>query len=75
MKWLGLCALLVGCSADPPAGSATPIARDARGHVRMIVAHDLFAPAATATDSARLHVQQLASLWGVKQVPVLAGLG
>ena len=75
VKWLGVCALLVGCSADPPRGSATPIARDAQGHVRMIAAHDLVAPAATATESARVHVQQLASLWGVRHVPVLAGLG
>ena len=78
MKWLASLAFVVGCSSTAtPDGEAVVLARDARG-VRMIAARDMApAPAATPTDSARLHVSRLADVWGVAagKLPVLAGVG
>src|SRR5262245_57191723 len=81
MKWLCRLAplvLIVGCAGDgtPSRGAAVAVARDARGAPRLLHAHDLPpAPAATASESARIHVERLAPSWGVSRVPTLAALG
>jgi large repetitive protein len=79
---LAPCTALLGCtdhdSQFSQQGSAVAISVDPRGLPRMVQARDLApAPAATATDSARIHVERLAGMWGVAPgtLPDLRALG
>jgi len=54
----------------------TPLAVDERGIPRLLQAASvLAAPAATATESARVHVARLARAWGVATLPALEAIG
>lgn len=71
MRWtkvLAPCAFLIGCADTQPTlqGSAIAVSVDDRGLPRMLQARDMPpAPAATAMESARTHVERLAGMWGV----------
>ena len=75
--------LVLGCgepatSSDRGAPDVTPVALDARGLPRLLHANPgSFAPAATATESARRHLTQIAPAYGVAiaELPVLQPLG
>ncbi len=64
-----------------PVGAAialgvTPMAIDEHGIPRLFhAAHAPLAPAATATETALIHVRRLAPAWGVRTVPGLEALG
>jgi hypothetical protein len=83
MKWtrvLAPCAVLIGCADSQPVsqGSAVAVSVDHRGVPRMLQARELApAPASTAMESARIHVERLAGEWGVAPgtLPVLAPVG
>ena len=61
------CAVLIGCADSQPVeqGSTVALSTDHRGLPRMLQAHDVVAPAATAMQSAKRHVEALAGQWGV----------
>lgn len=83
MRWtqvLAPCAFLLGCADTPPAshGSVVAVSVDDRGLPRMLQARDVApAPAATAMESARIHVERLAGMWGVAPgtLPELRAIG
>src|SRR5690606_8527216 len=77
---LAPCAFLLGCADTPPAshGSVVAVSVDDRGLPRMLQARDVApAPAATAMESARIHVERLAGMWGVAPgtLPELRAIG
>jgi hypothetical protein len=79
MRWIALCALATGCAgASLEQGGAIAVSLDHRGIPRMLQAHDLApAPAATAMQSAQIHVGRLAGHWGVPPgtLPELTAIG
>lgn len=84
MRWTRVfasCAALIGCAdsqSTQQQDGAVAISVDQRGVPRVLQAQALpAAPAATATESARVHVERLAGMWGVAPgtVPELRGVG
>lgn len=78
--FLAPCAFLIGCTDTQPVerGSAVALSTDQRGIPRMLQATGMpAAPAATAMESARTHVERLAGQWGVApgMLPALDALG
>ena len=83
MRWISVlapCAIIFGCADTQPIeqGSVVAVSVDGRGLPRMVQAHDLAAaPAPSAMQSARVHVERLAGLWGVAPgtLPELKAVG
>jgi large repetitive protein len=80
MNALAPCAVLIGCAETQPVsqGDAVAVSVDHRGTPRMLQATGLApAPAATAMQSAKIHVERLAGNWGVApgSLPGLTELG
>jgi hypothetical protein len=73
--------LVIACSDPVPASQSrgeTPLALDSRGLPRLLQgAPGVLAPAANASESARLHIQRLSTAWGVQPdaVPTLEAIG
>ncbi|HEY5949042.1 MAG TPA: M36 family metallopeptidase [Kofleriaceae bacterium] len=77
---LAACALLIGCADTEPSqpGGVVAVSVDHRGLPRMLQAHGLApAPAPTAMESARIHIERLAGEWGVAPgtLPTLKEVG
>ncbi|HEX5063946.1 MAG TPA: M36 family metallopeptidase, partial [Kofleriaceae bacterium] len=76
---LAACALLIGCTDAPiQRGNVVATSVDSRGVPRMLQATQLAAaPAPTAMQSARIHLERLAGEWGVAPgtLPTLAAIG
>jgi large repetitive protein len=74
------CAVLIGCVDTQPVsqGDTVAVSVDPRGVPRMLQATGVApAPAATAMQSARIHIERLAGTWGVAPgtLPALTELG